>query len=156
MTQTTVAEQVKLLHVIWVAFLLAVAAYAPIPFLVVGDGGDTVPAPPAGVRSALLFAALGAAVSSFAAKRWWSNALLAAARAQTAAPVAAEASARLRAGCVITWALSEAVALIGFSLALVARRPAQGVPMAIAAVLLLYIHRPAAWPLAALTARGPA
>ena len=140
----------KLLRIIWVAFLLAVAIYAPIPFLVVGEGADTAPAPPAGVRSGLVFAALGAAVSSFAAKRWWSNSLLAAVRSEAAAPVRADAWARLRAGCVITWALSEAVALIGFSLALVTHQPADGVPMAAAAALLLYFHRPAAWPVQAL------
>jgi hypothetical protein len=150
MTPTTISEQLKLLRVIWLAFLFAVALYAPLPFLVVGEGADTAPPPPPGVRSGLRFAALGAAVSSFAARRWWSNSLLAAARATTGAPVRVDGWARLRAGCVITWALSEAVALLGLSLALVVRRPVDGVPMAIAAVLLLYLHRPAVWPVQAL------
>lgn len=151
--RSTAAEQVKRLRVIWIAFLLAVALYAPIPFLVVGEGADPAAPPPPGVRSGLHFAALGAAVSSFAARRWWTNSLLAAVRS-VAAQTRADVWARLRAGCVITWALSEAVALIGFGLALVAHRPADSVPLAAAAALLLYFHRPSAWPLQALVHAG--
>ncbi len=152
---TTAAEQIKLLHVIWVAFLVAVGLYAPIPFLILAEGADVAAPAPSAVRSGLHFAALGAAVSSFVAKRWWTNSLLAAVRSAPAAQATADVWARLRAGCVLTWALSEAVALIGLGAALVARRPADGVPLAAAAALLLYFHRPAAWPLQALaSARG--
>jgi crotonobetainyl-CoA:carnitine CoA-transferase CaiB-like acyl-CoA transferase len=97
----------------------------------------------------LHFAALGAAVASFMAKRWWTNSLRAAVRVEAGAGVGVggDAWARLRAGCLITWAISEAVAIIGLVAALLARRPAGAVPLAIAAALLLYLHRPAAWPL---------
>lgn len=140
-----------MLQVIWSAFLLAVVLYTPIPFLVLGAGADGGAAAPPGVRSGLYAAALGAAVASFATRRWWTNALLAAARA---AATPTDAWARLRAGCILTWALSEAVALIGVGLAVVAHRPADGMPFAAVAALLLCVHRPAAWPLRALEPGG--
>ena len=116
--------------------------------------GDSAPLPPLGVRSGLHFAALGAAASSFVAKRWWSNSLLAAMSAASGAGVGDDAWARLRIGCVITWALSEAVAIVGLTLSIIARRPLAAVPFAAGAVLLLYLHRPASWPLQALMRLG--
>jgi hypothetical protein len=148
------AEQIRLLRIIWIAFLAAVVVYTPIPWLVVAEGADRAPPPPPGVRSGLHFAALGAAVSSFVTKRWWTNSVLAAVGSPRAAPVGADAWARLRIGCVISWALSEAVAIIGLTLAIIARRPLDAVPFAAAAALLLVWHRPASWPLQALPRAG--
>jgi hypothetical protein len=147
---TTAAEQARLVRVIWIAFLLAVGIYAPVPFLLVAGGMDDAAPLPSPARSGLYYAALGAAAASFAARRWWTNSLLAALGSTSAAPARTDAWARLRAGCIITWALCEAVALIGVALALVARRPTDGVPLATAAAGLLYLHRPAAWPLQTL------
>lgn len=146
------ADELRLLRVMWIAFLVAVGLYAPVPYFVVTEGFDRAAPLPAGVRSGLHFAALGAAVSSFAARRWWTNSLLAALGSEGATPARADVWARLRAGCVITWALSESVALLGFALAMIARRPIDGVPFAAAAAVLLYLHRPAVWPLQALGA----
>jgi hypothetical protein len=147
-------DHVRILRVIWITFVVAVVVYAPIPWLIVSAGADTAAAPPPGVRSGLRFAALGAGASSFVAKRWWTNSLLAAVRSVHAAGGAADVWARLRAGCLIVWALSESVALIGLASALIARRPLEAVPMAVAAVVLLYLHRPASWPLPALERGG--
>jgi len=148
---TTAAEQVRLLHVIWIAFFLAVGLYTPVPLLLVRDSLDSAAPLQAGARSGLHFAALGAAVSSFFARRWWTNSLLASLRSATAAPVSTDAWARLRAGCLITWGLSESVVLLGLASAVVTRRPADVLPLAAAAAVLLYLHRPAAWPVQALT-----
>lgn len=148
------AEQSRLLHLIWIAFLVAVVAYTPVPWVIIAEGADRAPAPPPGMRSGLHWAALGAAASSLVAKRWWTNSLLAAVRTPSGVPVGADAWARLRSGCVVTWALSEAVALIGLTLALIARRPLDAVPFAAGAALLLYLHRPASWPLQALARAG--
>jgi len=145
------ADELRLLRVMWIAVLVAVGLSAPVPYLVIAEGFDRAVPPPAGVQSGLRFAALGAAVSSFAARRWWTNSLLAA-LGSGATPARADVWARLRAGCVVTWALSESVALLGLALAMIARRPLDGLPFAAAAAVLLYLHRPAVWPLEALTA----
>src|SRR5215470_5342570 len=146
----TDAGEIRVLYILWIAFLIAVGVYTTVPYVLIREGADEAAALPAAARSGLYFAALGAAVSSFAAKRWWSNSLLAAARSVT--PARADAWIRLRAGCVVTWALSELVALLGFALAMIARRPADVLPFTLAAALLLYLHRPAAWPIDALGA----
>ena len=143
-------NELRVLRVMWIAFLVAIGLYAPMPYLLGAEGLDPAAALPAGARSGLHFAALGAAVSSFAARRWWTNSLLAALRSPAATPVRDDVWIRLRAGCLITWALSETVALLGFALAMVARRPLDGVPFAVTAAVLLYLHRPAAWRLDAL------
>jgi F0F1-type ATP synthase membrane subunit c/vacuolar-type H+-ATPase subunit K len=148
------AEQFRLLRIIWIAFLAAVVVYALIAWLVVAEGVDHAPPPPPGVRSGLYFAALGAAVSSFVTKRWWINSALAAVGSPSGAQVGDDAWARLRIGCMISWALSEAVAIIGLTLAIIARRPLDAVPFAAAAALLLVWHRPASWPLQALRRAG--
>src|SRR5262250_1482947 len=144
-------NELRVLRVMWIAFLVAIGLYAPMPYLLGAEGLDPAAALPAGAQSGLHFAALGAAVSSFAARRWWTNSLLAA-LGSGATPARADVWARLRAGCVVTWALSESVALLGLALAMIARRPLDGLPFAAAAAVLLYLHRPAVWPLEALTA----
>jgi hypothetical protein len=148
------AEQSRLLQIVWIAFLAAVIVYTPIPWLIIAEGADSAAPPPPGVRSGLYFAALGAAVSSFLAKRWWTNSLLAAVHSPSGARGSDDAWARLRIGCVITWALSEAVALIGLTLSIIARRPLDAIPFAAGAALLLCLHRPASWPLQALPRAG--
>jgi hypothetical protein len=150
MEATSTDEQTRRLHMIWLAFLAAVALYAPLPWLIIAEGADSVPTPPAGVSSGLNFAALGAGVSSVVAKRWWTNSLRAALQAEPAARVRADLWARLRIGCLITWALSEAVAILGLALALITRQPMESIAPAAAAALLLVLHRPDSWPLQAV------
>lgn len=150
-------EERKRLRLIWVAFLVAVFLYAPVPWLLITEGLDSAPPEPAGVNSSLNFAALGAGVSSIIAKRWWIHSLLAASEADTGTRLRADLWARLRTGCVITWVLSEAVAMLGLALALVARQPMESVAPTAAAALLLVLHRPESWPLQTVaTATGPA
>ena len=118
------------LRAIWIAFLIAVAICAPLPFLAVAEGeGDRAPVPDA-VRSAMNSAALGAGVASILARRWWTNSLRAALERGPSTPVSGDPWARLRAGCIVTWALSEAVAVIGLAMAVVSRDPVAGVPLA--------------------------
>jgi hypothetical protein len=156
MEATSIDEQTRRLHMIWMAFLAAVVLYAPLPWLLIAEGADSAPTPPAGVSSGLNFAALGAGVSSIIAKRWWINSLRAALQAEPAARVRADPWARLRIGCLITWSLSEAVAILGLALALVTRQPMESIAPAAAAALLLVLHRPDSWPLQAMAeAREP-
>lgn len=149
---TTVAEQIRVLGILWAAFLIAVIAYTPLPFVIIHEVG--VELVPPGVRTGLLFAAAGAAVSSFVARRWWIHSVLAAADAAVSTPVSVDAWARLRVGCIITWALSEVVALIGLAVAVMWGQPLDGLPLSAAAVLLLYYHRPASWPIGKLVVEG--
>jgi F0F1-type ATP synthase membrane subunit c/vacuolar-type H+-ATPase subunit K len=139
----TPARRLRQLQITWAAFLLVVAFYTPIPFLL----GSSAPAPPPVLRTGLIFAGLGAAVAAFGTKRWWSNSLLAALQRGGEGD---DAWARLRAGCIITWALSETVALIGMAVAIAGRRPTDVLPFSAAAALLLYFHRLSTWPLDAL------
>src|SRR5262249_61029732 len=116
------ADELRLLRVMWIAVLVAVGLSAPVPYLVIAEGFDRAVPPPAGVQSGLRFAALGAAVSSFAARRWWTNSLLAA-LGSGATPARADGGARLRARCVGTRALGEARALLRLALAVGDGRP---------------------------------
>jgi hypothetical protein len=142
------------LRATWIAFLVAVALYTPVPFVVVAAGeGATAPAPEF-IRTAMSSAALGAGVASILARRWWTRSLCAALERDPSTPVSGGLWARLRAGCTVTWALSEAVALIGLVGAVLLREPTAGVPLAAAAAALLLYHRPSNWPIAAVERRA--
>jgi hypothetical protein len=142
------AEQLRRLHLIWIAFLAMVVTFLPVPWLIVDSGADTAPLPPVGMDSSLNFAALGAGASSIVAKRWWINSLRASLEGD--APASATAWTRLRTGCLITWALSESVAMLGLALGIVSRQPLESIAPVVAAGLLLYLHRPDSWPLEAV------
>lgn len=131
--------------------MLIIGVYAVLPFLIAGEGLDLLPA---GARPGLFFAALGAAVASFAARRWWSNSLLAAAASAAGGEMKTDLWVRLRAGCLISWALGEVVAILGCAYAILGQRPVDGLPWSAGALLLLYLHRPAAWPVQALAGRA--
>ncbi len=53
---------------------------------------------------------------------------------------------RLRVACIVTWGLSEAVAILGLVLGALTYRFADYAPLVSVGILLLFIHRPAAWP----------
>lgn len=136
------------LRIMWVAFLVAVVVYAPIPVLIIDAGADRAAPANEALRSGLHSGALGAAVASFLSRRWFTNALQAELRSGRGA--AGELWARLRIGCLSTWAVSESVALIGLVLALTGRQPFAGLPFAAGALILLFLHRPAVWPIDAV------
>jgi hypothetical protein len=136
------------LRIMWIAFLGAVAVYTPLPWLIIQAGADsTLPANEA-LRSGLHSGALGAAVASFLTRRWFTRALHTALQSGSAS--AGELWTRLRLGCLSTWMVSEAVALIGLMLGLISRQPLDAVPLAAGAAVLLYLHRPAVWPINAV------
>lgn len=54
---------------------------------------------------------------------------------------------RLRVACIVTWALSEAVAILGLILGAFTYRFADYAPLVTVGIALLFIHRPAAWPI---------
>jgi len=133
----------------WLGFVGGAVFYALWPFVYLAGTPDS-DALPAAVRSGLFFAAAGALVSSFIARRWWVNSLAA---ARLSAGTAAERDnlrARLTAGCIVTWGLAELVPIMGLVGAIVWRDSAAGLPFAIVGLLTLYWHRPAVWPLDAI------
>ncbi len=54
---------------------------------------------------------------------------------------------RLRAACLITWGLCEAIAVLGFALGFISYSFADYAPFVTLAIALLFVHRPAAWPI---------
>ncbi len=55
--------------------------------------------------------------------------------------------ARLRVACLVTWALCEAVAILGLTLGAITFRVGDYAPLVTLGLALLYVHRPAAWPI---------
>ena len=134
------------LRLIWIAFFLAVCVYALVPWFVAFEGLDSAAPSTVALRSGLHAGALGTAVASFLVRRQCTHRLLAA--MQPDAPPAGDLWAQLQTGSVLTWAISEVVALIGVAIALVTRNPYDALPFAGAALFLLYMHRLALWPVA--------
>jgi hypothetical protein len=131
------------LRIIWIAFFAAVCLYSVVPWFVIDDRLDSAAANTEAMRSGLQAGAIGAAVSSFLARRRWIKLIIASAEPGGSG----DTWTRLQTGCIVTWAISEIVALVGVATALVTRQPAQGVPYALAALFLLYMHRVALWPI---------
>lgn len=137
------ADTARLLQIMWGAFVGAAMIYGFVPYL--APAGDDALTPAA--HGAMYSAAAGAAVASFVTRRWWINSIAA---RQTAGAVPADTGAlqaRVKAGAIVTWALSEAVAIIGVVRAFLGHDPSYGLPFVAASVLLLYLHRPSTWPL---------
>jgi hypothetical protein len=150
MAESDVTPAAKL-RIIWIAFFAAVCVYSAVPWFVIRDRLDTAAPDTEATRSGLQAGAVGAAVASFLARRRWSKRVLASAQPGGDG----DAWTPLQAGCLVTWAICEVVALAGVATALVARQPAEGVPYALAALFLLYMHRVALWPIPAATPNAP-
>lgn len=140
------------LRLLWGAFLAAAVLYGLLPFLLLSPGADGLSP---SMHGAMYSAAAGAAVASFVTRRWWISSIRAALeRPHASGPGGRQnLEMRIKAGAVITWSLSEAVALIGMVRAIASHDPGHAVPFVTTSVLLLYLHRPAAWPMAAVLAR---
>lgn len=129
----------------WLGVVAATALYALVPYIYLA-GAPATGVLPAAVRTGLVFAASGAVVSSFIARRWWTNSLAAARLSTGAAAEPDNLRARLAAGCAVTWGVAELVPIMGLVSAVVWRDSSAGLPFAVAGLLTLYCHRPAVWP----------
>jgi hypothetical protein len=129
----------------WLGFVGATALYALVPYVYLA-GTPERGVLPAVVRTGLLFAAAGAVMSSFIARRWWMNSLSAARLSTGAAAEPDNLRARLAAGCAVTWGVAELVPIMGLVSAVVWRDSSVAPPFAVAGLLTLYCHRPAVWP----------
>lgn len=54
---------------------------------------------------------------------------------------------RLRVACLVTWTFCEAIAVLGLCLGAITYRFADYAPLVSVGVALLFVHRPAAWPI---------
>jgi hypothetical protein len=150
--QTSLSQVRLVLRVMWGAFLLSIGAYAAVFVVVTGRGSAVLDPPLATVlRPVFWVLGLAGAWGSVQARRTFTRRLT----ADVPAPVGGEESGAetvqaldtLRIACIITWAMCEMVAILGFVLGLLSYRAADFFPFALGAAALLYIHRLEAWPL---------
>jgi F0F1-type ATP synthase membrane subunit c/vacuolar-type H+-ATPase subunit K len=126
------------LQLLWAAQLSSVVVLVVVCGLVTQRNGVAAPESLAVLRPAAWIAAMILAAGSI----WWRRAVLA------TAPGAGDlASRKLQASCIAVWAMSEAVAVIGLVLGMLAGDLGEMLPLAGAAATLLYVHRPAVWSL---------
>jgi hypothetical protein len=133
------------LRIIWMAFLASVGLYVAAFFAVSMAGPAANPPVLAVLRP--LFWSLAAAIG--VASLWWRRRCL----ARSASPIAPvpggdtlpASLGRAGTDCVMAWAMSEAVAVLGLVLGLLSHEVDDFLPMAFAAIVLLYLHRPSAW-----------
>lgn len=134
---------VVVLRIIWQAFLAAVVIYGIACGVVIRS---MPPMDPALIDSLRWPLALGALAVGGGSLLWRQH------FAQRVSGVVVASGAvdanQLLIACVVAWAMSEAVALIGLIVAFLARNVGEFVPFGLGALLLLYVHRPAAWPAA--------
>jgi len=137
------------LRLLWLAFFAAVCVYVAVPWLVIGEHLDTAATATPPLVSGLHVGAIGAAVASFLVRRSYTGQLIDGVQRGTPPPAL---WGRLFVACIVTWAVTEAVALIGVAIALVTRNPYDAIPFAGAALFLLHMHRVNTWPVAQIAA----
>lgn len=143
------AQEINVLRLVWISFLVGVAVYT-VAFAMLRRAQPSLdPEVATTLRPAFWIAALGLAWLS----TWWHQRFagqsVTAAQGSGSADAGATAVAieRLRTGCIVAWAMSEAVAILGLLLGFLTHRSEDFLPFAFGAVALLYMHRPATWPL---------
>jgi hypothetical protein len=155
-SRETVARQ---LRVVWIGFLGGVGVYTALLFglLQQQPSPRVEPTLLAVLRPTFITASFLIALGSIVWHRNLSEQFAStvdpnpplAAKPQGSSPVD-----RVRMGCVVTWALSEAIALFGFVLGFLSGSLAFYAPFAAAAAILLYVHRLETWPLAEAVQRA--
>ena len=121
------------LRIVWVAMAAAVAMYAGLLLALLGPE----PAPPDAHAELLHNALTVAGIAVGALSVWWRGRFLGHDPEAPALTVA-----RLQSSAIVLWALSEAVALVGFVLAILTRNVWEFVPFGLASVALLVLHHP--------------
>jgi hypothetical protein len=148
------AQRLQILRVLWLAHCGSVAVFVVVCVMLRSGGPTANAALVATLRPIFWVLALALATVSI----WWRRSFVVA--APPPGPPGAggqapdQAWARLQSRCVIVWAMSEAVAVLGLVLGVLTRDVGEFLPFASAAVALLYVHRPAAWRLDSLRRAG--
>ena len=131
--RTDLARCQQTLRIVWMAMAAAVATYAVVLLAILSPAT----APP-DTQAELLHNVLtvgGIAVGALSL--WWRRQFLGSDPEAPALTVA-----RLQSSAIVLWALSEAVALVGFVLAILTRNVWEFVPFGLASVALLVLHHP--------------
>lgn len=123
-------------RIVWLAFLTAIGLYGVVLVLVVGDGAGGASLPQ--LRTLLTGLAIGSGVAAWAAFRRVARIE----PAVGAAPID-EADLQRRLGfALLSWAFAESIALYGFVLAMLERRPSVAIAFFACGALALLAARP--------------
>jgi len=139
--QTTSASRRQTLWILWGGFFAAILVYGLVVVMTV-DPGQQPAAAPGSLRLLFTIGALLLAGASI----WWRRRVTGQTQFMPASEEQSGSYDTFQANCVLTWALSEAVGVLGLLLGLLARDPGAFLPFAVGAIMLLIIHRPDVWP----------
>jgi F0F1-type ATP synthase membrane subunit c/vacuolar-type H+-ATPase subunit K len=144
--QPAAATRARILTILWLAFLTAVGLYAVVLFFILSSNE----AAPAQTAEALRQAFLTVGAVLAVACLWWRR-RFASPAAAPAVPRPTDVSEKNTMGetirrCVVAWAMADAIAVLGLVLAILSREVDDFLPFAAAAVVVLYLNRPAVWP----------
>jgi len=121
------------LRIVWMAMAAAVAMYAGVLLVLLGPETAPLEAQADLLHNALTVAGIAVGALSM----WWRRRWLG--HEAEAPPLSL---AWLQSSAIVLWALSEAVALVGFVLAILTRNVWEFVPFGLASVALLVLHHP--------------
>jgi F0F1-type ATP synthase membrane subunit c/vacuolar-type H+-ATPase subunit K len=136
--QSTSARR-QTLWILWAGFLSAIFVYGVV-VMTISTGAQE--AAPGAVRLPFLLVALLLAGASI----WWKRRSTGETQFMPATGKQQPSFDQFQTSCLVTWALSEAVGVIGLLLGILTRDPGAFLPFGASAVLLLVIHRPNTWP----------
>lgn len=139
--QPSLADRARQLNLIHISFVAAIFVYVLVIVFQTREPG--IPADVSVIRPILILAAVLAAGASI----WWRRRATGETQFKPLErSSAADSFERLQTDCIITWALSESVAIMGLVLALLSHDYGTFMPFAAAALALLAVHRPGVWP----------
>lgn len=139
--QQTRAPRRQTLWILWGGFVAAVLVYGLVVVMAVEHGQQSAGAPPF-LRLVFTAAALVLAGASI----WWRRRVTGQTQFMPATEKQSASYDAFQTNCVLTWALSEAVGVLGLLLGLLSRDLGAFLPFAAGAVMLLITHRPDVWP----------
>lgn len=155
-TQPPIATRVRILTILWLAFLVAVGIYAVVLFFIVTTT-DVPPVMPVETLR-LVLQVIGGALAFLSL--WWrrrfTNQVVLDIGARPSNGPNGDPLDELTRRCVLAWAMADAIAILGLVLGILSRNVGDFVPFAAAALLVLYLNRPAAWRIQSIIDRARA
>ncbi len=134
-------QAVRGLQIIWLAFLGSIVFYLLILMLLSQQSGSVDEALLGYLRPAFWIVSTILAIVSFIWRQQVADLERPRRRMSTTSGFQ-----RLRVACLVTWGLCEAIAILGLVLGALTYRFADYAPLVTLGIVLLFLHRPAAWP----------